>query len=257
MFDRIRFAHEIATQGYSIVEGVLKPDFIERAKSELETAIALECEYHGGTEYQDYGMVLLCPLYGGVFIELLALRELIDPFDLILGEGCIVYAQTSTSMPPKSGNYASRIHVDCPRVIPGYVTNMGALILLDDFTEENGATWFLPYSQTLTQPPSEQSFFRNARRLVASAGTVLYLNQRLWHAGARNSTDRWRHAMTISMCRPWMKQRIDIPRALEGVDLSGAPEAALQKLGFHAQVPACYDEYYLPPEKRKFRQKTE
>jgi ectoine hydroxylase-related dioxygenase (phytanoyl-CoA dioxygenase family) len=54
-----------------------------------------------------------------------------------------------------------------------------------------------------------------------------------------------------------MKQRIDIPRAMAQVDLSGAPEKALQKMGFLSQVPANYDEYYAPPAKRKYRQKVE
>ena len=54
-----------------------------------------------------------------------------------------------------------------------------------------------------------------------------------------------------------MKQRIDIPRAMSHLDLTGVSEVALQKLGFHAQVPASYDEYYVAPEKRKFKQKTE
>jgi hypothetical protein len=34
-------------------------------------------------------------------------------------------------------------------------------------------------------------------------------------------------------------------------------ERAAQKLGFHSQVPASYDEYYVPPEQRKFRQKPD
>ena len=54
-----------------------------------------------------------------------------------------------------------------------------------------------------------------------------------------------------------MKQRIDIPRAMAGMDLGGVSERALQKLGFHSQVPASYDEYYLPPAERKFKQAAE
>ena len=44
---------------------------------------------------------------------------------------------------------------------------------------------------------------------------------------------------------------------LHGVDLTGVSERALQKMGFRAQVPESLEEYYQPPEKRKFRQKTE
>ena len=48
-----------------------------------------------------------------------------DPVEAVLGPGCIVYAYTSSSMPPHRSNYSGRIHVDSPRVIPGYMTNLG------------------------------------------------------------------------------------------------------------------------------------
>jgi hypothetical protein len=41
------------------------------------------------------------------------------------------------------------------------------------------------------------------------------------------------------------------------LDLSKLSAAARQKLGFDTQVPANYDEYYAPPEKRKYKQKAE
>jgi hypothetical protein len=51
-----------------------------------------------------------------------------------------------------------------------------------------------------------------------------------------------------------MKQRIDIPRAMSRMDLSGASQQTMQKLGFFSQPPGSIDEYYLPPEQRSFRQ---
>jgi ectoine hydroxylase-related dioxygenase (phytanoyl-CoA dioxygenase family) len=245
------------TDGYVIVEDVLPPDFIARARRELERAIESEVDYHGTRDYKDFGMVLLCSLYGGSFLQLFDHERFLEPFHAVLGEGCTVYAYTSSSMPPGRANYSSRIHVDSPRIIPGYVTNVGATIPLDDFTEANGATWFLPGSHRRAEPPGEEEFYGSARRFVAKAGSVWFFNARIWHAGAPNTTASWRHALTVNMCRPWMKQRLDIPRAMAHMDLSGVSERSLQKLGFLAQVPASYDEYYAPPERRKYRQKAE
>lgn len=257
MFNPVKFKQEIETQGYSIVEDVLDKKFIAKIKNELAIAMAKEVEYHKTNTYNDYGMVLLCSLYGGAFIELFDNEVLINAFNTILGNGCIVYAYTSSSMPPNKANYSKRIHVDCPRVIPNYITNMGATILLDDFTEENGATWFLPQSQQTIEKPDENYFYKNAKRLIAKAGTVWFFNARIWHAGGNNNTPLWRHALTLNMCRPYMKQRIDIPRAMQHMNLSTASEQALQKLGFLSQVPANYDEYYAPLENRKFKQPVE
>jgi ectoine hydroxylase-related dioxygenase (phytanoyl-CoA dioxygenase family) len=129
--------------------------------------------------------------------------------------------------------------------------------LLDDFTEKNGATWFVPRSHTVAEKPSDEEFYGTAKRLIAAAGSVFYFNARLWHAGGRNETSQWRHALTINMCRPYMKQRIDIPRAMAHMDHHSYSPRIRQKLGFLSQVPTSYDEYYAPPEKRKFVQNYE
>jgi ectoine hydroxylase-related dioxygenase (phytanoyl-CoA dioxygenase family) len=257
MLDEARFVGEIDGPGYSLVTGALPAEWVRTARGELERAIELEAEYHGGRSYSDFGMVLMCSLYGRVFIELFDIPVVNRGFNAVLGEGCIVYAYTSSSMPPGMSNYSYRIHVDCPRLIPNYRTNMGAMFLLDDFTEENGGTWFLPGSQYRLDAPSKEEFFANAKRLIAPAGSIFFFDPRLWHSGGMNVTDRWRHSVTLNMCRPWMKQRIDMPRAMAGIDLDGVSERALQKLGYRAQVPANYDEYYAPLEQRKYRQKTE
>ena len=154
----------------------------------LENAIQQEVAYHKTTNFSDYGMVLVCSLYGGKFIEIFDNSILIDGMNALLGDGCILYAYTSSSMPPDKSNYSKRIHVDSPRFISNdYYTNAGAMVILDDFTE----------------------------------------------------------------------QRIDIPRAMSEMDQSKLSETAKQKLGFFAQVPASYDEYYVQPEFRKFKQKVE
>ena len=251
------FAQSIRDDGYCIVENVLTPEFTLQTKKELGIAIEKEMEYHGTSDYSDYGMVLLCSLYGGNFIKLFDNTRLTDRIEAVLGEGSIVYAYTSSSMPPGKTNYSRRIHVDSPRIIPGYVTNLGVTIALDDFTEDNGATFFLPKSHTLEEPPTEEYFYKHAKRFIAKAGSVWFFNARIWHAGGDNKTSQWRHGLTLNMCRPFMKQRIDIPRAMGNMDLSSVSEKALQKLGFLAQTPANYDEYYVAPEKRKYRQKYE
>jgi ectoine hydroxylase-related dioxygenase (phytanoyl-CoA dioxygenase family) len=252
------FVQQIETSGFALVPNVLPHDLVVGLREEVLAAIDKETEYHGRrTDYADYGLVLLCSLYGGSFLKLFEVDELIEPFEWVLGAGCIVYAYTSSSMPPRSGNYSCRIHVDCPRIIPGYITNLGGMMLLDDLTEENGATWYLPGSHLTPQAPEKDYFYANARRVAGQAGSVFYFNTRLWHAGAANHTDKWRHTLAINMCRPYMKQRLDIPRAMAHMDLSGVPRRTMQKLGIFSQPPASYDEYYAPRESRTFQQTPE
>ena len=257
MLDITKFKSEIENQGYSIVQNALSSDFISKARIELEKAIELENKYHGESNHKDHGMVMLCSLYDKIFCELFDFKTVTSPLESILGEGCIVYAYTSSSMPPNGTNYSKRIHVDSPRIIPNYITNMGATILLDDFTVENGATWFLPESQILNKEPDNDEFYNNGKRLIEKAGTIWFFNARLWHAGGINFTKKWRHALTLNFVRPWMKQRINIPKAMQNINTDLISEKSKQKLGFYSQVPENYDEYYVPLEKRKFKQKIE
>lgn len=258
MLDKEAFLREFDSQGYSIVKNAMPTDFVARCRRELERAIDLEAaNYKEGTNHRDYAMVLICSLYGRSFIDLFDIPTVTEGMNAVLGEGCITYAYTSSSMPPGRANYSRRIHVDSPRIIPNYRTNIGVVCMLDDFTEDNGATWVLPGSQTRFEQPSEEEFYRDGKRILAPAGSIFFFDARLWHSGGVNVTDQWRHAVTINVCRPWMKQRLDIPRAMSGVDLTGVSETALQKLGFRAQVPANYEEFFAPPEQRKYRQKAE
>jgi ectoine hydroxylase-related dioxygenase (phytanoyl-CoA dioxygenase family) len=249
------FVSAIESQGFAIIPDVIPPQLLGPLRSELAEAIQAEAKREYPSAHR--GMVLLCSLYGGALVKILEVDALIAPFEWLMGDGCIIYAYTSSSMPPRASNYSNRIHIDCPRFIPGYITNMGATILLDDFTEQNGATWFLPGSHLSPDAPEDQEFYRRAQRVIAPAGSVFYFNARLWHAGGNNETAAWRHALTLNICRPYMKQRLDIPRAMAHLDMSGVSRKVLQKLGFLSQAPANYDEYYAPADQRKFQQRYE
>jgi ectoine hydroxylase-related dioxygenase (phytanoyl-CoA dioxygenase family) len=252
--DEVRSRIEV--DGYVILPDILEASFVAQVKRELAQAIAADSARYGPRAERDYGMVMLCALHGGSFLDLFENDDLLAPFNAVLGDESIVYAYTSSSMPPGGVNYSGRVHVDSPRLIQGYVTNMGVTILLDDFTVDNGATWFLPGSHTRSDAPTEDEFYGQARRVIAPAGSAFFFNARLWHAGGVNTTPAWRHALTINVCRGYMKQRIDIPRAMAGMDLTAVSDKVKQKLGFFAQPPASLEEYYLPPEQRSYRQPT-
>lgn len=257
MLDTAAFLAELNDRGFVVVPEMLDADYCRRAAGELARAVAAEDAYHGNAQHHDHGMVLVCARYGGAFLELLGLASAMEPFEAALGSGCIVYAYTSSSMPPSASNYSGRVHVDCPRLIPGYLSTMGGLFMLDEFTKDNGATWVLPGSHTRADLPSDDEFSAGAIQVIAPAGSAVFFNARLVHRGGINRTSAWRHALTISMVRPWMKQRLDLPRLLKDLDFIGQPARVRQKLGFLARVPESYEEYYAPAHLRPYQQPTE
>jgi ectoine hydroxylase-related dioxygenase (phytanoyl-CoA dioxygenase family) len=252
MIDKNNFIQEFNEKGFVIVDNVLEHEFIKQTTIELEDALKKEVEYVGTTDYKFYGYVLSNAKYGGSFLEVFDNDNIVNPINWILGENSIIYSYTSSSMPPFKGNDASHIHVDCPIFLENYILRMGLILPLVDFTEDNGASYYLAGSHKEESMPDEHRFYKDATRLIMKAGQGCFFNTRVWHAGGVNKTDHWRHALTLNICRPWMKQYIDTPRLLVDTDLSNASEKVLQKLGFFSQPPTSYEEYYDISRKRLF-----
>src|SRR5690606_17304627 len=125
----------------------------------------------------------------------------------LLDEHWIMYAFTGSSCPPNATNYGGRVHVDCPRWIQNYNTNIGVLWALDDFTIDNGATRLLPASHHSPNIPTKDYFEKNAISLICPAGSLVVMNARIVHSTGYNYTQKYRHALTMNACRPYMKQR--------------------------------------------------
>lgn len=246
------FIKEFNEKGHVIMDNVLEQQFIEMAKAEMEMALQKELDFVGTKDYKFYGYVLSNAKYGGAFLDVFDNRKVTDPMNWIMGENCIIYSYTSSSMPPGSGNDSSHVHVDCPVFLQDYILRMGVLLPLTDFTVDNGATYFLEGSHKSESMPSDEEFYSRAKRLTIKAGQGWFFNTRMWHAGGVNKSGEWRHALTLNICRPWMKQYIDTPRLLRDIDMSKVSEKVLQKLGFYSQPPTSYEEYYDKTRKRLF-----
>ena len=257
MLDQQNFLKEIQTTGFSIVSGVIPKLLAKELKAESLGVIEAEREKYGNHENFCFGRILLASQYGGPFLRVYEHGNLMRPFELVLGKECITYALTTSFIPPHQKTFTSNIHVDSPRIILDYVTTLIGLVMLDDFTVENGATYILPQSQHRHEQPEHEEFYKNAKRITGSAGDALFFNARAWHASGENKTDEWRGCLLLGMVRPWMKQRMDIPRVMRNMNLSNVPEVTLQKLGFHCQAPASYDEFYdTNPATKKFKQRV-
>ncbi len=258
-YNKEEFVKAIHKDGFCVVENVVSKSEVARLRVAAQNAIDKEAAYHGNTSYRDYGVVQACPMYGGSFLDLIENKPFIEPFNDVMGEGCILYVYITSSMSPGNPNSSSRIHVDRPKVFADYCECLGGLLLLDDFTEENGGTFYLPGSHTQQEQPDEKYFYSNAENLIAPAGSVFYFNLRIWHAGGKNKTNIWRHALALGMVRPYLKQRYDLPKLLKNsnVDISNVSDYAKQKLGYFAIPPSSLDEYYGPEEIRTYKEKSE
>lgn len=253
------FYNAIIENGYCVIENVLDAKTIERIKEHTRKSIEKETTYVGTKDYLHFGALQACPMYGGIFLDILDNYNLIRPYDVVLQEGAIIWAYVSSAMPPNKGNFSSRIHTDRPWFFKDHCECLAGLILLDDFTAKNGATWVLPKSHNIKDQPSEEYFYENAVQIIAPAGSVLYFNARLWHAGGENKTEEWRYAIAIGMTRPYIKQKFDFPKMIEyyNINTSALSDNIKQRLGFHSVSPKNLDEFYGDENSRTYTQKSE
>jgi len=150
-------------------------------------------------------------------------------------------------------SYAQRIHRDIRSFSGDMPLLLNTLVMLDDFTPDNGATYLMTGSHKFADKPSEAQFYARAERAIGPAGSILIFNSNLWHAGGDNMTDRPRRSVTPMYCKPFIKQQFDYPRAV-GYEMADKLAAhTCQVLGYNARVPATLDEWYQPRERRMYR----
>ncbi|HEY0262278.1 MAG TPA: phytanoyl-CoA dioxygenase family protein, partial [Chitinophagales bacterium] len=158
-------------QGYVLLPPIFSEDYLNKMRSIMLELIEEEKQMLQVPDYNDDGFLLCAPYYADKYPEILAVlqnEKYLSFVEAVLEKWFILYLYSNNCVPPNYGKTkAVRIHVDTPRLIPNYNWGIGSLILLDDFTEENGGTWLLPASQNQEQQPTEEFFYQNAERLVA------------------------------------------------------------------------------------------
>lgn len=237
--------------GLAVVPQVVTPAEAALLRSELEAAIAEDAINY--PDVHDKGMVHNCMVRGARMAALLDNPVMNEYLAAVLSDTCIVYAYQSSSLAPQQGNYGSRVHVDSPRYIPGYSTNMGVIVALDNFTEENGCTYYLKGSHRLESLPDQESFYANASRAKCDAGDMVIFHGRLVHAAGHNTTERTRHGLTINACRSYMRQRFDFPRLVPQPVIDSLGENGKRLIGMNVRMPTSLAEFYLPPEQRLYK----
>lgn len=233
-------AREVAQRGWSIGTRVVPPELLDRLRHEFGSAVAADHARRPPGCLEEPGRMLSLLDYGGPFWDLAELPALLEPFDALLGPDCIYYTMTSSVAPPRAA--AGPCHVDSLRSEGVGLLSVGAIVMLDDYTEDNGGVRFLAGSTGAPEPDGD-AFQRDSELVVAPAGSICWFDPCIWHGRGPNHTDDERRAVVIGMVRSWMKQRLDHPAML--ADRAEAFSPGLrQKLGFDSRVPSSAAEYY-------------
>ncbi|HEX9700594.1 MAG TPA: phytanoyl-CoA dioxygenase family protein [Acidobacteriota bacterium] len=259
---------DLREQGYCLIEAALEPPSLRAVRTRLGEQAAAERALHASknpanpqARSQWVGMLLN---KGAAFLELVRhpiatalVERLLGPDYLIScvdaqiqlpGSETMALHTDQWWMPPPTAPGARARPVSALRrgdgrsldprpatepISAAMVANV--MWMIDDFTEENGATRLVPGSHLSGRAP-DPSVPHKVATVAATgpAGTAFVLDGRLWHAAGANLSRRSRRGITTNYCGPQCRPLENYTRGLRPEVLARCPPEVLARLGFAA-----------------------
>ena len=167
---------------------------------------------------------------------------------------CILNSFTAlNNVPSESKMFHKKVHRD----ISGYSYPtpilLNLLVMVHDFTIENGGTLILPYSHLIKEEPSEEFWKENSIHMTGKAGDIIVWNSNVYHASGINKTQNDRIALPITLSLPYYKQLLDYPRAI-GLERQSEFNTDMQRLlGYHSMMAPSIKDWYEPTNAVRYR----
>jgi hypothetical protein len=243
----------IATRGWVLLPGLIDAARLEALRADTETVYAERraLQLRNGVGANMEGAAHHVAGGGASFDAFVADPPAWDAMERYFGGKFILLNFGATLLQPGADGYTLKPHRDVRAFSRDYRLSLNMLVMLDDFTVENGATLVLSGSQHVEAMPPLELFHQYAEPVTGEAGDILLFDSLLVHSAAPNRSQAQRRALTLCFGRPFMKPHMDWPRYL-GPDTGLAPKAR-QLLGYDARAPESLDEYYQPPERWTFK----
>lgn len=202
-------ASQVASQ---LIDGngyALLPDLIGRAEASEARRIILECS--------DTALVKGLPARnpatgqrtvanllhrGEIFERLVQHQTIVEVAEHLLGDDMTLSSYAARILEPGAREMGA--HIDYPYWAMRGPFDVRPLLMLQviwmmqDFTEENGATLVVPGSQRRGVAPDTGQFAREAIKVIGSSGTAIVSHGLLWHNTSPNRTREPRVSMLIN-----------------------------------------------------------
>jgi hypothetical protein len=198
--------------GYAKVSEIMSPEEIRFAlRSSMQIAVKerQNCNAIGGSaddpNQRVYRLIGRAPLWDKIVTHPLLLtlmHQVLGPRIKLFSLQVILLGNGSRPILHVDQMYASN-QIPVPLLST-------AIIMLDDFTLENGATYVIPGSHNSEwQPYASQEAhaarLESAISLTGKAGTAIVFGGKLEHAVGENRSGKLRRAVLIHYCLPWMQ----------------------------------------------------
>jgi ectoine hydroxylase-related dioxygenase (phytanoyl-CoA dioxygenase family) len=235
---------DIRAYGLAIAPGVLTDDQLKRTREALYRAADEDrtrgreqkfgLDYaHDETNQRVWNVLSRDPLFEDLAFHRLA----VDYVKAVLGWPALLGNISANITGPGGGEmvlHADQIFV--PQPWPAEPQGLNVAWCLDDFTEANGATRFVPGSHTLNRAPLAEDFEAKTAPMEAPAGSIVVFESRVWHKTGFNRTKDERRAGVFAWyTRPIYRTQENWFLSLKPEIRQFATEEVLVLLGYKTQ----------------------
>jgi len=219
-----------------IVSGMMPDEDVAAARADLDRVLQMtktgRNPFEGYSTQRVYALfaktrtfdrAALHPLLLGVLDRVLGHYQLSAPVGIRIGPG----------------EQAQMLHCDdaiypLPQPHPTVVVN--TMWPLDEFTEENGATRFVPGSHRW-EPGRHPGPDDEIAMATMSPGSAMFYLGSLWHGGGANQTDRPRLGVILEYAASWLRPQENHCLAVPRSTVRQLPERLQELLGYNIYPP--------------------
>lgn len=189
---------------------------------------------------------------GEVFSRMAAHPAIMKVMRAFIGSEFIMGSIAANRILP--GGPGQEPHIDYPywdfhspethpaRINSSFPLNAQATIMLDPFTEETGATAYVPGTQRLLRYPDESDrFFERCERMLGEPGDTVIFFGAAWHCAMPNRSSVDRTAIITQYLPKFVKPMEDMPASLSEEFVRNASADIRQLLGLNYPYPEVLD----------------
>jgi len=219
---------QLQMSGFCILPNVVPAVECEGVRDSVALTVQRQREKYPGAP-ENVGFTPGIINHNQSFARYLAHRRLMKLMEKLLGSH--VRISFTSAIINQPGNQRGKWHADwpfnqtnaghIPAPYPDAVMHITTLWMLSPFSADNGGTLVLPGSHRLpTNPtavdgPDPLQPFPTETNATGSAGSVLIMDSRLWHATAPNASDDPRVALAVRYAPWWLNLEVLRPESDE------------------------------------------
>jgi ectoine hydroxylase-related dioxygenase (phytanoyl-CoA dioxygenase family) len=229
-------AQRLAEDGYVIVSGMMDDTEVGAARAGLDAV--LQATRTGRNAFEGFSTQRVYALFAKTrtFDQAAIHPLLLEVLDDVLGHYQLS-APVGIRIGP--GEQAQVLHCDdaiypLPKPHPPVVVN--TMWPLDDFTEENGATRFVPGSHRW-EPGRQPGPGDRVVSAVMSPGSAMFYLGSLWHGGGANQTDQPRLGVILEYAAAWLRPQENHCLAVPRSTVRQLPGRLQELLGYDIYPP--------------------